>query len=87
MLVESLGDEVAGVKLNFHLILPEGLAGTSEVARACSKKKLPLIADIKLNDIESTNLETAKLLFEDGFDAIIANPFVGLEEGLVEGGV
>lgn len=81
-LVETLGDEVAGVKLNFHVILPAGLTGTARIARVCSRKKLPLIADIKLNDIESTNLETTKLLFEGGFDGVIANPFVGREEGL-----
>jgi len=82
MLVEKLGDEVAGVKLNFHVILPTGLAGTARVARACSRRGIPLIADIKLNDIESTNVEAAKLLFDNGFDAVIANPFVGYEEGL-----
>ena len=30
----------------------------------CSSKGLPVIADIKLNDIESTNLEAVELLFD-----------------------
>ena len=37
---------------------------------------------MKLNDIESTNLEAVELLFAAGIDAVIANPFVGSEEGL-----
>jgi orotidine-5'-phosphate decarboxylase len=81
-LLEKLGDRVAGVKLNFHIILPRGLAGLAPITGVCARKGLPLIADIKLNDIESTNVETTNLLFENGFDAVIANPFVGREEGL-----
>ena len=46
---------------------------------------LPLIADIKLNDIESTNLDAVELLFADGVDAVIANPFVGVRGGSLEG--
>jgi orotidine-5'-phosphate decarboxylase len=41
-----------------------------------------LIADLKLNDIESTNLNVVDSLLAFGFDSVIANPFVGKEEGL-----
>jgi orotidine-5'-phosphate decarboxylase len=81
-LLGRLGDNVAGVKINFHLLLPRGLEGISDVSRICAEKGLPLIADIKLNDIESTNLEAVELLFAGGVDAVIANPFAGAEEGL-----
>ena len=81
-LVSRLGDELAGVKINFHIMLPRGLEGLSEVIHICAGKGLPLIADIKLNDIEATNLEAVRLLFSGGIDAVIANPFVGAEEGL-----
>ena len=81
-LLDQLGDHVAGVKVNFHLLLPNGLEGVEGVAAVCARKGLPLIADIKLNDIESTNLETVELLFGGGFDAVIANPFAGYAEGL-----
>ena len=81
-LLEKLGDHVAGVKLNFHVILPGGLAGMTGITSVCARKQLPLIADIKMNDIESTNLEAVRLLFGAGFDAVIANPFVGAKEGL-----
>ncbi len=62
---------------------PAGAPGSREgVAKICAEKGLPLIADIKLNDIESTNLETVEMLFGGGFDAVIANPFTGHNEGL-----
>ena len=75
---------MAAVKVNFHLFLPRGLEGLTSLAERCSSMGLPLIADIKLNDIEATNLEAVDLLFGGGFDAVIANPFVGLDEGLSE---
>jgi orotidine-5'-phosphate decarboxylase len=81
-LIQDLGDEIAGVKVNWHLILPYGLDGMGEVIRLSATKGLPIIADIKLNDIESTNLEAVDLLFGSGVSAVIANPFVGAEEGL-----
>ena len=75
---------VAAVKVNHHLLLPSGLRGLEPLIDACRRERLPLIADIKLNDIESTNLNAAQSLLDFGFDALIANPFVGKEEGLGE---
>ncbi len=40
------------------------------------------IMDAKVNDIGNTNQIIADYYFAAGFDAIIANPFVGWEEGL-----
>ena len=74
--------EVAAVKVNHHLLLPYGLRGLSGVIETCRQEGLPLIADLKINDIESTNLNIVDSLFAFGFDALIANPFVGREEGL-----
>lgn len=73
---------VAAVKVNHHLLLPYGLSGIRGVIDACKGEGLPLIADLKLNDIESTNLNVVDSLLAFGFDAVIANPFVGREEGL-----
>ena len=73
---------VAAVKVNHHLLLPYGLNGIAGLVETCGKESLPLIADLKLNDIESTNLNAAHSLLDFGFDAVIANPFVGKEEGL-----
>jgi orotidine-5'-phosphate decarboxylase len=81
-LLRDLGDEVAGVKVHWHLILPNGLKGMAEIIQLSASKNLPIIADMKLNDVESTNLEAVDLLFTNGISAVIANPFVGAEEGL-----
>lgn len=73
---------VAAVKFNHHLLLPYGLRGIQGLIGVCKRERLPLIADLKINDIESTNLNIVDSLLAFGFDAVIANPFVGKEEGL-----
>ncbi|QQG48162.1 MAG: orotidine 5'-phosphate decarboxylase [archaeon] len=75
-------EEVAAVKLNHHLLLPFGLEGIRGLLGDFSDAGVPVIADLKLNDIESTNLNAAESLRHYGVDAVIANPFVGREEGL-----
>ena len=80
--LDATRGEIAAVKVNHHLLLPYGLRGLSGVVGVCRKEGLPLIADLKMNDIESTNLNMVDSLFSFGFDAVIANPFVGREEGL-----
>ena len=74
--------DVAAVKVNHHLLLPFGLQGLRRLIEVCKEEGLPLIADLKMNDIESTNLNIADSLLDYGFDCVIANPFVGFEEGL-----
>ena len=74
--------EIAAVKVNHHLLLPYGLRGIQGLTGVCRQEGLPLIADLKLSDIESTNLNAVDSLLAFGFDAVIANPFVGKEEGL-----
>ncbi len=74
--------EAAAVKLNQHLLLPYGLIGVEGLVEECRKEGLPIIADLKMNDVESTNLDALESLVSFGFDGLIANPFVGYEEGL-----
>jgi len=81
-LVSALGGKIVGVKVNWHLLLPFGVIGLRGLAETCRSEGLPLIADMKLNDIGSTNADAAETLFSNGFDAVIANPFVGYKEGL-----
>ncbi len=81
-ILRKVGDHVAAVKVNWHILLPGGIRGIAEVIELSTAKGLPVIADMKLNDIESTNLEAVELLFAAGVSAVIANPFVGAEEGL-----
>lgn len=80
--LEATKHRIAAVKVNQHLLLPFGLEGLRGLIDACKREGLPLIADLKLNDIESSNLNVVDSLLAYGFDAVIANPFVGREEGL-----
>jgi len=80
--LEATKAEIAAVKMNHHLLLPFGLIGVQGIISKCNIEGLPLIADLKLNDIESTNLNVADSLLDFGFSAVIANPFVGRQEGL-----
>jgi orotidine-5'-phosphate decarboxylase len=81
-LIGALRERVVAVKVNWHLLLPFGVLGLRELAEQCRDGGLPLIADMKLNDIGATNVEAAETLFSSGFDAVIANPFVGFKEGI-----
>jgi orotidine-5'-phosphate decarboxylase len=85
MVLDATKSSVAAVKMNHHLLLPFGLSGVKPLVETCKVEGLPLIADLKMNDIESTNMNIIGSLLDFGFDAVIANPFVGKEEGL--GGV
>jgi len=80
--LEATKARVAAVKVNHQLLLPLGLEGTRGIIATCRSEGLPLIADLKMNDIESTNLDIVDSLLSYGFDAVIANPFVGKTEGL-----
>jgi orotidine-5'-phosphate decarboxylase len=80
--LEETRDLISAVKVNHHLLLPFGLEGLKGIVATCKKSGLPLIADLKINDIESTNVNIVDSLLFYGFDAVIANPFVGRDEGL-----
>ncbi len=80
--LEATKHGIAAVKVNHHLLLPFGLQGIRGIISICRKEGLPMIADLKINDIESTNLNIVDSLLDFGFSAVIANPFVGREEGL-----
>ena len=83
-LVSSVRERVVAVKVNWHLLLPYGVLGLRGLVELCGDAGLPLIADMKINDIGATNVEAAETLFSNGFDALIANPFVGYKEGMEE---
>jgi orotidine-5'-phosphate decarboxylase len=74
---------IAALKINHQLLLPLGLFDMMQVIIKMAKKYgLPLIMDCKANDVEHTNRWIARHYFDAGFDAIIANPFVGWEGGI-----
>jgi orotidine-5'-phosphate decarboxylase len=54
-----------------------------KITRICHSYGLQVIADMKLNDIPSTNDLALEYLVDEGFDAVIANPIIGKLE-LVE---
>jgi orotidine-5'-phosphate decarboxylase len=74
---------VCAVKFNNHLVLPLGLfKGVQKIIQFANDQGLPTIMDCKINDIGSTNHIIAEYYYKAGFDAVIANPFVGWDEGL-----
>ena len=74
---------VCAVKINHHLTLPLGtFDGVQELVERIRGEGMLAIMDAKVNDIGNTNQVIAEYYFAAGFDAIIANPFVGWEEGL-----
>ncbi|MGD0329448.1 MAG: orotidine 5'-phosphate decarboxylase [Nitrososphaeria archaeon] len=81
-IIDLVQGEICAVKINFHLIIPLGISELSRIVTEAHKHGLQAIADIKLNDISSTNLAATEILWKVGFDAVISNPFVGFVEGL-----
>jgi orotidine-5'-phosphate decarboxylase len=81
--LEAVYPYVCAVKFNHHLVLPLGtFDGVQKLVRRIHEKGLLAIMDCKANDIGATNQVIAEYYYAAGFDALIANPFVGWEEGL-----
>jgi len=82
-IISLTSDNAVAYKINRHLVLPVGLfEGIPRIIDAIHDAGVTAIADIKLNDIGNTNKHIAKYYFDAGFDALIANPLVGMEGGL-----
>jgi orotidine-5'-phosphate decarboxylase len=77
--IKKLNPYLCGVKLNFHLLLPLSAKEIIEINKTAHDYGLQTIADIKLNDIGNTNRVTTDHLWNLGFDAVIANPIMGLD--------
>jgi orotidine-5'-phosphate decarboxylase len=74
---------ICAVKINHHLVLPLGtFDGAQQLVEQIRGQGLLVIMDAKVNDIGATNQVIAEYYYAAGFDALIANPFVGWEEGL-----
>ncbi|MCW4047557.1 MAG: orotidine 5'-phosphate decarboxylase [Candidatus Bathyarchaeota archaeon] len=81
--LEMVSSCVCAVKINHHLVLPLGIFdGVQKLVKKIHEKGLLAIMDCKVNDIGATNQIIAEYYYAAGFDALIANPFVGWEEGL-----
>jgi len=74
---------ICAVKFNHHLALPLGLFDrVQKLVEMAHEKGILTIMDCKANDIGATNATIARYYYAAGFDAIIANPFIGWDEGL-----
>ncbi|MCX8170716.1 MAG: orotidine 5'-phosphate decarboxylase [Candidatus Bathyarchaeota archaeon] len=82
-ILDEVCEYICALKINHHLVLPLGLFnGVKRILDRAKDLELPAIMDCKANDVGSTNRIIAENYFKAGFDAIIANPFVGWEDGL-----
>ena len=77
--IKKLNPYLCGIKLNFHLLLPLSAKDIVKINKIAHDYGLQTIADIKLNDIGNTNRVTTEHLWDLGFDAVIANPIMGLD--------
>lgn len=82
-LLKQVHPYLCAVKFNHHLVLPLGtFDGVQKLVQKARDKGLVTIIDCKANDVGSTNQIIAEYYYAAGFDALIANPFIGWEEGL-----
>jgi len=82
-ILEAVHPYICALKINHHLVLPLGtFDGVQKIVKKAHDQGLMTIMDCKVNDIGSTNQVIAEYYYAAGFDALIANPFVGWEEGL-----
>jgi len=81
--LDEIHPYVCAVKFNHHLILPLGVfGGVQKLVKKAHDFGLVTIMDCKANDIGATNQVIAEYYYAVGFDALIANPFIGWKEGL-----
>ena len=77
--IEKLNPYLCGIKLNFHLLLPLSAKEIIKINKTAHDYGLQTIADIILNDIGNTIRGPTDHLWNLGFDAVIANPIMGLD--------
>jgi orotidine-5'-phosphate decarboxylase len=75
--ITLLQTSICAIKFNFHVIVPLARVEITEIIQMCHSYGIQVIADIKLNDIPSTNELTLEYLIDEGFDAVIVNPIIG----------
>lgn len=71
------------VKINYPLVLTEGISIIGEIKKAFKK---PILADFKIADVPFTNNRIAAIAFENGADLILVHGFIGTDalQDLVE---
>jgi orotidine-5'-phosphate decarboxylase len=82
-LVQGVKDSICAIKINRQLVLTLGLRTVADsIIKLAKDFSLPTIMDAKLNDVGHSNEFMARAYFDSGFDAIIASPIAGWENGL-----
>ena len=82
-ILEAVHPYICALKINRQLVLPLGLFnGVQTIVNRAHDLGLVTIMDAKINDIGNTNRVIAEYYYKTGFDAVIASPFIGWEEGL-----
>ncbi|GBC72746.1 Orotidine 5'-phosphate decarboxylase [archaeon HR04] len=78
-IIDALAGYICSVKMNMHLLLPLSMDDVKYINDHAHSHGLQSIADIKLNDIPSTNKVAIDKLAESNFDALTINPIIGLD--------
>jgi orotidine-5'-phosphate decarboxylase len=82
-LIREVNGLICAIKINRQLVMSLGLKVLADsILKLANELSLPTIIDAKLNDVGHTNLFMARTYFDLGFDAVIASPIVGWENGL-----
>ncbi len=82
-ILNATHEHLCALKLNRQAVLPLGLFnGVQKIINKAKELHLLTIMDAKINDIGNTNRAIAEYYYKAGFDAVIASPFVGWNEGL-----
>jgi orotidine-5'-phosphate decarboxylase len=82
-ILEAVHPYICALKINRQLLLPLGLFnGVQTIVNKAHDLGILTIMDAKINDIGNTNRVMAEYYYKAGFDALIASPFIGWEEGL-----
>ncbi|MFQ5921101.1 MAG: orotidine 5'-phosphate decarboxylase [Nitrososphaerales archaeon] len=75
----ELSDHICAIKINFHLLLPLQLSEVKSITDLAHSRDIQTIADVKLNDISTTNEAALSHLWSAGFDALTVNPIIGFD--------
>lgn len=78
-IIDALAGYICSVKMNMHLLLPLSMDDVKYINDHAHSHGLQSIADIKLNDIPSTNKVAIDKLADSNFDALTINPIIGLD--------
>ena len=81
--IRDVAGLICAVKINRQLVMALGLSAVRDsIIKLANDFSLPTIMDAKLNDVGHTNGFMARTYFDMGFDAVIASPIAGWENGL-----